>query len=298
MEFVNQVYKNDIRQVYAGWNHYLIHDNGNIPFCVWINQKPSTSKSSVHIYKQDWNNMLSDSDNYSDNDSDNDSDSVSDSDNYSDNDSDNDSDSVSDYTKLIAEFTPVNVFVGISPLNDMTEYSAGHGLKFEGNSILLHLGFNKYVFIGPTIFSFSTNHEIINFMSPVGNNDVSYPYAIDSQGDYYLLIEDAVIRVDDPEKLDDPYIYYYDKLVQINDNLGIEHIEINEEIYGFDSHPNPSKKYDDLAQRIGSPIYIKYKDQEKRIISKEEYVEILTQYNNSIGLSSLQDYHLIEKRDW
>ncbi len=75
-------------------------------------------------------------------------------------------------------------------------------------------------------------------------------------------------------------------------------MEINEEIYNFHSHPDPSKDYDDLVQRIGSPIYIKFKNQEKRNVSKQEYVNLLTNYNNSIGLTSIQDYHLIEKRDW
>lgn len=265
MEYQIQITKNNINEIHVGWTNYLTHDNGNRPFSIWI----SPDTVTVRVYKQDWNNSDSE-----------------------------DPFSSSNYTKLIKEFKCVNVFVGISQLNNMTSFSAGHGLLFEGNSILLNLGNNQYVFIGQKIFSFRTNHEIVNYMSPVGNNDVPYPYAIDSQGDCYLMIEDAVIRVDDPTKLDDPYVYYYKILEQIREYEGIEHMEINGEIYNFNSHPNPSKTYDDLTKRLGSPIYIKFRGQEKRIISKQEYIGILTQYNNSIGLSPLKDYHLIEKRDW
>ncbi len=279
MEYQKQINKNNIQDLYTGWTHYLTHDNGNLPFCVWINSLQS-NQPTVHVYKQGYITIGSDED--------------------SNDEPDEESDpcSPSTYTEFVCEFEPVNVFVGISQLNPMTQYSGGHGTSFEGNSILLHLGTNKYVFIGSNIFSFRTTHEIVEYMSPVGNNDVPYPYAIDSQGDYYLMIENAIIRVDDPTKKDDPYVYYYNALDKIQEYLGAEHVEINGEIYSFNSHPEPSKDYDGLAKRIGSPIYIKFKDQEKRVISKQEYVGILTQYNNSIGLSSLQDYCEIVKRDW
>lgn len=269
MEYLKQIVKQNIQELHAGWTNYLTHDNGSRPFSVWI----SPDSVTVRVYKQDW-------------------------DNYNSDDLDNLDSSSSNYTKFICEFKPVNIFVGVSQLNDMTEYSAGHGLSFEGNSLLLDLGAKKYVFIGQNIFSFSSSHDIINYMSPVGNNDVPYPYAIDSQGDYYLMVENAVIRIDDPTKQADPYIYYYDVLEKILEIEGVEHTEMNGEIYNFNSHPEPSKDYDDLVKRIGSPMYIKFIDQEKRIISKQEYIGILSKYNNSIGLTPLKDYKLIEKRDW
>ena len=57
----------------------------------------------------------------------------------------------------------------------------------RGNSILLQTGKNKYVYIGDGIRSFTTkNGDVIKkYYSPVGNNEVPYPYAI---GDKYVYI--------------------------------------------------------------------------------------------------------------
>ena len=71
----------------------------------------------------------------------------------------------------------------------MTKFSLGYGEKFDGNSILLKLSKNKYVYIGSLIYSFNAYNEITTFISPVGNNDVPYPYAIDEKNNYYLLSE-------------------------------------------------------------------------------------------------------------
>ena len=63
-----------------------------------------------------------------------------------------------------------------------------------GNSILLLVNANKYVYIGHKMFTFTSIALIITYRSPIGNSDVPYPYAIDEDGNVYLLIEDAVIR--------------------------------------------------------------------------------------------------------
>lgn len=47
------------------------------------------------------------------------------------------------------------IFIGRSPKNKMTLFSAGFGSKFTGNSILLSFGNNNYIFIGDTIYSFT-----------------------------------------------------------------------------------------------------------------------------------------------
>ncbi len=72
-----QINKNNIQKIYAGWTHYLTHDNGNRPFCVWISSSQSTHPT-VHIYKQCYDNIGEDE--------------------------------PFDYIK----FKPVNVFVGVS----------------------------------------------------------------------------------------------------------------------------------------------------------------------------------------
>jgi hypothetical protein len=47
----------------------------------------------------------------------------------------------------------------------------------------------------------------------------------------------------------------------------------------------PEYKYDRLISRnVGPIIIIEYKDQTKKELSKEEYVELLTNYNQKVGL--------------
>lgn len=112
--------------------------------------------------------------------------------------------------KSILTYYPKNVFVGHSPKNSMTEFSGGYGKEWDGNTILLHIDTNKYIFIYRTISSFESISNITSFISPIGNNSVPYPYAIDEYNNYYLLSEDVIIKSPNLEGYDNPYNYYYD----------------------------------------------------------------------------------------
>ena len=93
----------------------------------------------------------------------------------------------------ILSFLTREIFIGESFLNDMTEFSGGYGPNFYGNTILLRLNENNYVYIGSCIYSFTARHPINFYISPVGNNDVPYPVAMDTNDNYYLLIENVII---------------------------------------------------------------------------------------------------------
>ena len=200
------------------------------------------------------------------------------------------------YTTFVSSFTAKEVFIGKSPLNAMTEFSHGYGPAFDGNSILLKMDAHDYVFIGDMIFSFKTNHEIITFVSPVGNNDVPYPYAIDTENNYYFLLgtNGGVIKTTNHT---DPYDDYYAIQRHIEESENIECFYIGEEKFKLCSHANPEKHYNSLIKRIGGPIYIKYKGEETKIITKSEYIELLNNYNEKVGLTPLLDFKVIEKRD-
>jgi hypothetical protein len=67
--------------------------------------------------------------------------------------------------------------------------------KFSyGNSILVKLTKNKYLFIGMEIVSFTLNKKIVDFYSPVGNNDVPYPWFTDEDHNVYLLVSPTEIE--------------------------------------------------------------------------------------------------------
>lgn len=58
--------------------------------------------------------------------------------------------------------------------------------EMHGNTILIKLAVNKYIFIGSEIYRFKThNDEIIDYVSPVGNSDVPYPVAYGSKFVYF-----------------------------------------------------------------------------------------------------------------
>lgn len=83
----------------------------------------------------------------------------------------------------------VKIFIGKSPKIPMTEFSGGYGRSFDGNTILIQLTTYKYIYIGNhEIYTFTTpNKDIIKtYISPVGNNSVSYPFAFGKKYLYYM----------------------------------------------------------------------------------------------------------------
>jgi hypothetical protein len=108
------------------------------------------------------------------------------------------------------------VFVGKGIKNDMTKDAYdGFGNFVDGNSVLLHLGGggNNYVFIGWEIFQFKALAEIVAYNSPVGNSDVPYPFATDTSGRVYLML-DKVVLAETPNPARDPYGVFYEKNMQ------------------------------------------------------------------------------------
>ncbi len=86
--------------------------------------------------------------------------------------------------------------------------------KWIGNSILAEISSGKYLYIGDTVFTFNTSGKspITKYISPVGNSDVPYPYALDSEF-AYLMIENVKIplfALDMQQKPFYPYTQYYE----------------------------------------------------------------------------------------
>lgn len=158
---------------------YYTHDNGGRPFKVVIN------KNNVKVYKYSYTYLHSLSDK---------------------------SDIYELTPYLICK--PLQIFIGKSPLNEMTIFSGGYGEKFDGNSILLKMK-DYYIYIGNTIKSFKPLYDIKEYVSHVGNSDVSYSYAIDINNNYYLMLNNILIKnnyINDENK-DDIYRYYYTSIV-------------------------------------------------------------------------------------
>jgi hypothetical protein len=193
----------------------------------------------------------------------------------------------------ILSFDVKKCFIGNSPKNDMTLFSGGYGKKFYGNSILLHIKDNEYVYIGSEIYSFQSNGEIIKYVSPVGNSDVPYPYAIDKNNNIYLMIENVILTNETVKNNNnfDPYNIYYDKskIYNFKDDM----FYINDECYNFNYNPYPLEDYKRLT-RDQQKIYLKVQNK-KQLLTKNDYIKLLNDYGKKKGFLPIKK-KILQKR--
>ena len=184
------------------------------------------------------------------------------------------------YPNLVFHKMCESIWVGKSPLIPMTEFSGGHGQEFDGNTILVKPNdSDSYVFIGSLIQSFIPLYPIVNFVSPVGNNDVPYPFAIDSQGNHYLLIEDVIVK--NSINIEDPYEDFYGRS-NLSDpsnpfifhSKALKGLAMGDDIFTLKYAPFPEKDYDRLVASFGQP-YLLFDDDTTEQLSKEIYCEIM-----------------------
>jgi hypothetical protein len=108
-------------------------------------------------------------------------------------------------TSLLTYKNVKKIFIGKHNLNTSVSYK-----KFDGNSILLHLKEDEYIFIGWIIYRFKSFLKITKYISDVGNSCVTYPYAVDTNNNYYLMRENVILQ--NMKTMKDPYDYYYDRM--------------------------------------------------------------------------------------
>ena len=193
------------------------------------------------------------------------------------------------------------IFIGKSVKNNMTKFSDGYGKEFDGNSILVNTKNNEYIYIGSEIFRFISYGEIKDYKSPVGNNDVPYPYCIDKDNNYYLMIEDVVINKDIHNFKGDPYDYYYNlknKLdIEIN-NKKVKKFYIGDNIYNFSYNSRPHKDYDRISkwEDFGNGMKFILDNNEEYKIDRKEYIKIIKKIGKENNIRYLKRYKLLQKR--
>lgn len=106
--------------------------------------------------------------------------------------------------EFIKEYTYKNIWYG-----ENDKWNRGKYWK-KGNSILLQIGENKYVYIGSKIFAFNakSGDTINKYFSPIGNSDVPYPYAVGEKYTYFM-IEDAAVLNEWLDSEKEPYSQVY-----------------------------------------------------------------------------------------
>ena len=183
---------------------------------------------------------------------------------------------------------PRHVFVGESPLTAMTLFSGGHGPAFKGNSILVETAPLEYVFVGSTLFAFTTDASIIRFVSEVGNNDVPYPYAIDELDRHYLFTEDVVLSAVVEDLIEDPYQALYrvpqEKYKGILDIEGFVGAD-PDETFRLTYHIDPAWHYD---RPWMYNLHAVLKDGTRVPVSKNEYIDMMESVNSALGISKIR----------
>jgi hypothetical protein len=95
----------------------------------------------------------------------------------------------------------------------MTKFNCGPKKGCDGNTILLKIKKDRYVFIGWCIYEFLTKDDIKEYISPVGNSDVPYPVAIGEKNVYFMLdmryVPISEFNSFTKEVKQNAYAYYY-----------------------------------------------------------------------------------------
>ena len=86
-----------------------------------------------------------------------------------------------DVIKLIIDFQYKRLF---RPNKHLERY---HIETTKHENFLFKIGDKKYLYIGESVFTFTTNSNIIKYGFRYGFNDIKFPYAYDRTNIYYML---------------------------------------------------------------------------------------------------------------
>lgn len=190
-----------------------------------------------------------------------------------------------------------------------------------GNSILLQLNDCEYMYIGGKVKKFTLESPVVSYHSPIGPNDVVYPFAVCENGDIVLLIENVIVkRIDTNIPIDTfdfdarigEYARYYAKHFIIehtwsaNGNWSpvasgyksIARFYIGTSSYNLQYQPFPATEWnryqtfeEDGVSENG--ISIEYADGTRRQLTQDEYCELIEEFGVEKGFAPLQSETLI-----
>jgi len=124
---------------------------------------------------------------------------------------------VADYSKFIKELTVKEVYVGKSTGKaEGADHEPEQSKLFSGNSILLHISGNRYMYIGTEVYEFTMEDTVQDYFSMVGRNDVPYPVLLGTKNVYFMLDGDHTYVPRDmfpsnfkKDQWENAYSYYY-----------------------------------------------------------------------------------------
>ena len=115
-----------------------------------------------------------------------------------------------DTDPIFSEKDVKEVFPGYDPPGLM--YNESRKKKAVGNSVLVRTNKDDYIYIGESVKRFKTldGELVTDYVSPVGNSAVPYPFAVTNTY-VYLMTEGKAIPTTMHVHNQDPYLVYYNK---------------------------------------------------------------------------------------
>jgi hypothetical protein len=159
----------------------------------------------------------------------------------------------------------------------------------------------------------------VEFQSPIGNSDIPYPWARDTNGLIYVLLENTVIEPREPWYSNcpdvymggNPYNYYYQAICITPDICtkpprqpfirafqNITAFRIGTERFRMQYKPNAGAEYDRLTNPDdGFPGAFQVKSFGIwRTLCRDEYIELLEEFGRAMGFQPLEIVLVICKR--
>lgn len=181
---------------------------------------------------------------------------------------------------LITTFVATAVFTGKSSKTG-TQNTNEYG---DGNTILLHLKHDMYVYIGKDIIKFRAFSEIKAFVS-----SINFPYAIDSKNNTYLFKEGVVLMNLLSKDYANPYDYYEDYRIIIGDNKSkkpkhqismslddteepqkVSEIYVGDEQRCLKYEPKTFELFNDMTDHGKKTMYIIFANKPTRMVSIDD----------------------------
>jgi hypothetical protein len=159
-----------------------------------------------------------------------------------------------------------------------------HAKQDPGNTVLIQTEVpRQYVFVNRDIDIIQTCSPVDRYVSPIGNSDVPYPYAMTQSQHVYLPNEGVYFAL--PEDCDDPYRYYYT-------HSRVEGFQQIRTLYGgndsimFRTSMNPEFEYHRLSAFVGGgyPLQVQYEDGRHRVLDYDDYISLIRAFNREKGL--------------
>lgn len=157
--------------------------------------------------------------------------------------------------------------------------------KYDGNTILIQTEKNMFIYIQRDIEEYIIDDTILDYYSPIGNNDVPYPYAIGEKNIYLFTLYGKYIEKSKIRYMNDPN---YDYLTLIWSLDIYPYVKSQKELK--DSGKEYNKKTEDYESLFDR----------KNFVDGDEYIIAIWKYFNDKDyeekIKKLSEWKTLEKK--